>query len=313
MPHPAFWQRTLRGKVTGMIETTTRRVRHILASAALAALCLACPRPAQADPALWVAHGPHADVYLLGSIHLLRPDTPWEGPAIRHAFDVSSQLWVEAQQPKDMAPLQAVMVQLGLDPSTTLTSRLSPEDAARLEALGGNAMERMAMDRMRPWLASLVLALQPLARAGYDGALGADHVLMDQAHAAGKPVAGFETMEQQMRILAGMPEPFAMQLLHSTLEEAEQGTALVDTAVASWLSGDENTAAESLDKRLRQDAPDLYQLLITDRNAAWADRIAALASGTQTVLVTVGAGHVAGTGNLRDLLSARGLTFERVP
>ena len=39
--------------------------------------------PALAEPALWVARGPHATVYLLGSIHALRPGTEWESPAIR--------------------------------------------------------------------------------------------------------------------------------------------------------------------------------------------------------------------------------------
>lgn len=273
----------------------------------LATLWLA-PLPARADPALWVAHGPHADVYLLGSIHLLRPDTLWEGKAIHHALAAASQPWVEAEQPDDLAPLQAVMAQLGLEPSGSLGSRLSPKDTTRLQALSGDTMQKT-----RPWLASVVLALQPLERAGYDGTLGPDHVLQHEAHLAGKAMAGFETMEQQIRILAGMPEPFPLKMLHSTLDEVEQGPAIIDAAVAAGLQGDPVKAAASLDQKLRQDAPELYRVLITDRNAAWADRVAGMVTGTETVLMTVGAGHLAVEGNLRDLLAKRGTEFERVP
>ena len=276
---------------------------------AMAAIVVAlAPIPARADPALWVAHGPHADVYLLGSIHILRPNTPWEGQAIHHALDAASQIWVEAEQPDDMTQLQMLMVQIGLDPSGTLGSRLGPKDAKRLQALGGTMTEHM-----RPWLASIVLALQPLERVGYDPTLGPDHVLQHEAHLAGKAVAGFETMEQQLRILADMPEPFALKMLHSTLDEVEQGPAIIDAAVAAWLRGDALKVAESLDKTMRRDAPELYRVLITDRNAAWADRVEGLVGGTETVLVTVGAGHLAGEGNLRDLLARRGIQFERVP
>ena len=47
----------------------------------MGALLLAVGR-AQAEPALWVVKGPHATVYLFGSVHVLKKDDPWlEGSA----------------------------------------------------------------------------------------------------------------------------------------------------------------------------------------------------------------------------------------
>ncbi len=271
-------------------------------------------RPALADPALWVAHGAHADVYLLGSIHLLKSGTAWEGPAIQRAFDTASQCWFEAVQPDDLGPMQAVVAELGLDPTHPLASHLSAADAKKLHRLiPENSPADQALERMRPWLASVVLAVQPLEKAGYDGKYGPDHVLQDQARASGKSVGGLETMEQQGRILAGMSDTFALQLLHSTLQEAGEGPAFIDKAVASWLKGDFLTTAASLDKTMRKEAPGLFRLLTTDRNNAWAGRIEQLLAGDQTTLITVGTGHLAGDGNLRDLLARHGVKFERVP
>ncbi len=285
-----------------------------MAARLLLALLLTLPcRFAWADPALWVAHGVHADVYLLGSVHLLKPDTAWEGPAIRRAFDVATQCWFEAEQPEDLSPIQAVVAQVGLDPGHPLSTLLTATDAEKLHALVSHvASAEAAIERMRPWLASVVLALQPLQEAGYEGKFGPDHVLQDQAKAAGKRVAGLETMEQQVRILATMPDSLAVQMLHSTLSEALEGPPLIDRAVAAWLQGDFTTAALSLDKTMRDEAPDLFRLLITDRNDAWAGRVEQLLAGDQTTLVTVGAGHLAGAGNLRDILARHGITFSRV-
>ena len=58
-------------------------------------LVATAPTPARADPALWAVRGRAATVYVLGSVHALRPGTEWEGAAIRRAFDAAQECWFE--------------------------------------------------------------------------------------------------------------------------------------------------------------------------------------------------------------------------
>ena len=56
----------------------------------------------------------------------------------------------------------------------------------------------------------------------------------------------------------------------------------------------------------------LTELLLTQRNKAWADWIKARLDKPGTVFMAVGAGHLAGPGSVQDQLSARGLAATRL-
>ena len=94
--------------------------------------------PAWADPALWVARGPRANVYILGSVHMLRPGVTWESPAIRRAFDEARECWFEAVLPDDPAAMQTMMISMGLDPAHKLTDLLPPNRRAQFEELAAS-------------------------------------------------------------------------------------------------------------------------------------------------------------------------------
>jgi len=268
--------------------------------------------PAWADPALWVARGPRANVYILGSVHMLRPGVTWESPAIRRAFDEARECWFEAVLPDDPAAMQTMMISMGLDPAHKLTDLLPPNRRAQFEELAASTGMGAAMQAMRPWLAAVVLVGQPLLKAGYDPALGVDTVLQARAKAAGKPIAGIETAEAQMQLLSGLPPDLALKFLLSALDDAAEGPALVERMVGLWQSADTDGLASVVTGRLLREAPELYRIVFTRRNEVFARAVQGLLAGDQTVLVTVGAGHLAGPDNVRDLLERKGVKVERV-
>lgn len=266
--------------------------------------------PAWADPALWAVHGRAATVYLLGSVHVLRPETAWEGSAIRRAFDAAEECWFETDT-GDEAELQVLVLRNAVGQGRKLSDLLTPEQMAELSAVAGQREARM-LDQMRPWFAALFVAVQPLVKAGFDPALGVDQVLKRQAREAGKRVAGIEPAEAQVRMLADLPQDLAVKMLLSVLGQAAEGPPAVDRMVARWQAGDFEGSTEQT-APMREAAPDLYRRVFTDRNAVFADAVETLAAGSKTALVTVGAGHLAGPDNVRDMLARRGLTVERVP
>lgn len=272
--------------------------------------------PAWAAPALWVAHGPHATVYLFGSVHLLRPGTKWPSLALRRAFDDASECWFEIKLPADPKTTAQLMQQIGFDSGHRLSALLTPKQDAQLKALvqrAGPPTSLDAIERMRPWLAALILTVQPMTRSGYDPDRGPDAVLQHNAMEHGKKVAAFETLEGQLHMLADLPSSSALGFLASTLDDGDQGPALLDQMVAQWMSGQADELAATASKSMREDAPELFKAMFTDRNLHFADAVQGLLMGSKTVLVTVGAGHFAGPGNVRELLEARGFRVERVP
>ena len=80
---------------------------------------------------------------------------------------------------------------------------------------------------MRPWLAGLTLAVAPLLKAGMDPARGVDKLLKAQMLAAGKPVDGLETAEQQIRFLADLPADVTARL-------SAGGGLLYDVVYGHW-------------------------------------------------------------------------------
>ena len=281
----------------------------------LALALLLLGSPAWAAPALWVAHGPHATVYLFGSVHLLRPGTKWPSLALRRAFDDASECWFEIKLPGDPKTMAQLTQQVGFDPGHRLSALLTPKQDAQLKALvqrAGPPTSLDAIERMRPWLAALVLMVQPLTSSGYDPERGPDAVLQHNAVEKGKKVEAFETFDGQMRMFAGLPTSSALGFLASTLDDGDQGPALLDQMVAQWMSGDADELGATESRSMREDAPELFKAIFTDRNLHFADAVQGLLMGKKTILVTVGAAHFAGPGNVRELLEARGIQVERV-
>lgn len=264
-------------------------------------------------PALWVVKDADSTLYLFGSVHVLRPETVWASPRVDAAFDSAETVWFEISNPDDQAALMPLIQQHGLSPARPLSSLLTTEEVADLDAaartIGASAAQ---LDPMRPWLAALSLAVAPLAKAGYDPASGVELALKARAEAAGKPIQAFETVDKQVAILAGLPEEVQLAFLRETLEDFDEATTLIDAMVTDWAEGD----VEALDRLVVQDmkaaSPELHQALLVDRNTDWADQIETLLQGSGTAFIAVGAAHLAGDDSVQAILEQRGVEVDRI-
>lgn len=284
-----------------------------------AALCLLAAglgfgaSPAKAEPALWEVKSKTATVYLFGTIHLLKPSVRWETPKITKALNQSDELWLEVADPNDTKALTTVVSKLGYDTKTPLSQKLSKADQDRLAAdakvIGETALD---FETMRPWLASLRLSVAPLVKAGFDPNSGVDLLLKQKADLVGRPVKSFETIEQQLRYLADMPEPLQVAQLHVTLDEFDDSTAELDKLERAWQAGDTGAIYRSLDEDMQRTSPELYKVLMIDRNRAFADSLEKRLKGRGTAFVAVGAGHLAGPEGVQALLAQRGVKVRRL-
>ena len=272
----------------------------------------AAAAPIQGEgPALWVIKDADSTLYLFGSVHVLRPTTGWASPRVEAAFDSASDIWFEISNPDDQAAVMPLIQQHGLSPETPLSSRLTPEENVELEAaaqaMGASAAQ---LQPMKPWLAALSLSVAPLVKAGYDPKSGVELVLKTRAEAAGKPIHGFETIDKQIGILAGLPEDVQMAFLRETLKDYENAVTMLDTMVEAWAKGDVATLDRVMVEEMKEASPALYQALLVDRNTDWANQIQTLLEGSGTAFIAVGAGHLTGDESVQAILQQRGVTVE---
>ncbi|WP_295246290.1 TraB/GumN family protein [uncultured Brevundimonas sp.] len=272
----------------------------------------AAPAPIQGEgPALWVVRDADSTLYLFGSVHVLRPTTGWASPRVEAAFDSASDIWFEISNPDDQAAIMPLIQQHGLSPETPLSSRLTPQENAELDAaaqaMGASAAQ---LQPMKPWLAALSLSVAPLIKAGYDPKSGVELVLKARAEAAGKPIHGFETIDKQIGILAGLPDDVQLVFLRETLKDYENAATKLDEMVEAWARGDVATLDRVTIKEMKEASPALYQAVLVDRNTDWANQIQTLLEGSGTAFIAVGAAHLTGDDSVQAILQKRGVTVE---
>lgn len=296
-----------------------RLFRAALPALALATALPACAEPARpapraandSDPALWVVRDADTTIYLFGTIHVLRPGLTWFDEAVRQAFDRSGELKLEIVEPEGNA-MAALVQSKGMRTEGTLTASLPAADRPALARyMGAVGLPQAAYDRMRPWLAASFLQVQSLVKVGYDPASGPEHVLTAAARAAGKPVTGLETVEQQIGFFAGLSEPAQVAMLDETLDEMPNLQRQMGRMVDEWSAGRTDLIARELNDGITR-SPEAMRVLLTDRNKRWADWIKARLAQPGTVFIAVGAGHLAGAASVQAELARRGVRTARV-
>ena len=269
--------------------------------------------PATGDgPALWSISDADSTIYLFGTVHVLRPDTPWGSAKVDAAFDASQNVIFEISNPDDQAAITPLIQQHGLSPQTPLSSLLTPAEIADLDAaarsIGGSAAQ---FDPLRPWLVALSLSVAPLVKAGYDPKSGVELILKARAEAAGKPVTGLESIATQVEILAGLSEPTQLAFLRSTLEDFDEATTELDALVDAWATGDVETIDRVGVQEMRAESQEVYDALLVNRNTNWADQIQTLLAGSGVTFIAVGSAHLAGDDSVQDILERRGVQVTR--
>jgi len=282
-------------------------LRRLVATTGSAMLIFHLASPALAEPAMWVVKDEDSTIYLLGTFHLVKPDTHWRSDKIAAALKSSDELWLEASESGDAATVQGLVLKYGLDLSHPLSTKLGSDDMVKLQAAAKDAdLSAAALEPMRPWLAALTLSVAPLVKKGYDPKVGVDRQLESDATAAHKPVKTFETPEQQILFFARLPERSEVEFLSHTLDELSAGTERTDQLANAWADGDIKQLDTIMVKTMKVATPELYDTLIVKRNLDWGDKIAAMMKGSGTIFVAVGAGHLVGDRSLQAILMERG-------
>ena len=296
-----------------MLKTTLKAAlvaAGLLAGGAFAAHAQTDYAAIDADPAMWTIERDGTTVHLLGTYHILPSALDWRTEQIDAVLEEADTIWFEADvhSAESQQQMQALIPQLGLNPSgTTLSSLLDEETNALLAEVAPMAgATPAALEPMQPWLAALMLAVGQIQALGYDANSGVETVLRADAVEADKDFGYFETAEQQLRFFADQPTELQVEWLEQSLHQMEELPEQVSEMTVAWATGDTDALDAMINGEMREDSPEIYETIIVGRNEAWIPQIEAIFDEGGTHLVAVGAGHMTGEQGVIALLEARG-------
>ncbi len=269
------------------------------------------------QPLLWSVSDDDNTVYLLGSFHLLKADDYPMPPAIDRAFEDAESLVFEIDPREMTAPetmvtaRKYIMYEDGKSLSKVLP-RATLDKLGKVAAASGGSLQ--VMEQSEPWAISLGLVLGVTQALGFKSELGLDQHLMARAAKAGKPTAGLESIDDQMRAMDSVPHAEQARGLDEFLDDPGKAATQMQDMHRWWRRGD----AEKLDTMMRvemaEKTPHSYKLLNQDRNNAWMPLLEKRLTGSTSddTLVVVGSLHLLGADGLVEKLRARGYKVERV-
>lgn len=267
-----------------------------------------------ADPAIFVARSATATVYLLGTVHVLPPGLNWHSAGVNHAIAEAGELWLEVADVGDATEGVRLVQRYGLEQGGPWTGKLSPDDLAALDAAARTFNPQAGaagFNLFRPWVVIMQLAALSSEHAGFDLKSGVDLALANAFHAAGKPVKGIETADEQVRIFAEMSENEQLAGLHDALKDFAGAKDQLDAMLAAWTKGDIAALGEVAARDSMAADPVLYGRLVIARNHRMAEAIRARLAGQGVALFAVGALHLAGRDGVPELLKAAGVEVRR--
>lgn len=258
---------------------------------------------------LWEVHGKHNTVYLLGSIHVLRPEDYPLAPAVLRAYTDAKALLMEINLGEiDSVQVQAEMLAGAMLPEgKTLPQILGQQRYARAATLAHDAGVELSMfDQFAPWFAAEAISQLQLGALGFQAQSGVEMYFLDRARNDGKTIQGLETVHDQIALFETLSLDEQAEYLESSLEQARELPKEVDDMVHAWQRGDTAWFENQMNSEWGRE-PALYESMLIARNRKWIAKIEALLGEDRNYLVIVGTGHLVGRNSIIELLKKDGV------
>jgi uncharacterized protein YbaP (TraB family) len=305
-------------------RTPLKRLRSAAAGAtALAASLLGAANAQTTEQGLpmWIIKDADSTIYMTGTIHMLPPELKWDSEKLTDAIKHADELWLEIPMSSDITKFttEALPVMMKYAISTTpLSKLLTAEEVAALKAriaeMGMPAETFAMMNAMKPWFATLALGVSPLTSAGYDPTQGIDLKIAKLAEDDNDPVKGFETVDEQTKILASGTQEEQLAALRHVIAmpkaDVDAMTEAMNSLAVKWATGD-ITGAEAMFADINADTEAQFAGAQMDALLLHRNENETMLKGAGTHFIAVGAGHLVGTDSVQERLKLRGITTER--
>ena len=247
--------------------------------------------------------------YLAGSIHSGKAQWYPLDAAYDRALDVSSVIYFEIYKPDQQEVAQKTLFYGLFRDGKTLSQVLGMTDYQQVctfYAEHSPSMNPALLQRFRPWFLSVQIAQIYLARhPEIRREFGLENVFTK--HLGNKPARSLETVDGQLQAVSSISDDAAGRLLMEGIRDFKQAGRDLDRIFRALETGDPDELA-SIANEMALKHPEFHRELFVRRNERIAKLICGLLKEKQTVFILVGAGHLAGKGNILDSLRDKGCT-----
>ena len=264
---------------------------------------------------VWKVSKGQEHLYLGGTIHVLsKSDYPLP-ESFDKAFDNSQQLVFEIDIAQMSDPMFAEQFKavLTYQDEQTLKGALSDDTYQMLQSyLEQRSLAIELFAKTKPVGVSLSLLVIEMQRLSLSSAQGVDQFYHQQAIKHAKQITALETVQEQMSFISQMGLGNEDALIESTLQDLDGLEQSWPSMSSAWRSGDTNKLDALLVEEMQQDFPEIYRLLLQQRNNSWMEKIIPMFATKEVEFILVGALHMVGDHGLLEQLAALGYTVEQL-
>jgi uncharacterized protein YbaP (TraB family) len=256
---------------------------------------------------VWKVSKGNNEIYLGGSVHLLRSiDFPLP-TEFDVAFAKANTLVFEADV-KDPEITSKMLSESRLPDGQTLENILT---AAQYRAIADAAEEldvpMSLLERMKPGVAIMTLSAMSLQKLDISAA-GVDMYYYDMAESKGKSVDFLESIYFQLDLIYNIPFDIG-EFIEYSLEDMQQINIETEFSkmIEEWRAGKEITTDELT--KMKTKYPSVYKAMFSDRNRKWLPKIEKYIADAGVEFIIVGSAHLWGDDGLLALLRKKGYTI----
>jgi uncharacterized protein len=264
---------------------------------------------------LWKVRSKSSSLYLLGSIHFLKPEHYPLNKTIEAAFAESTRLVVEANV-SDAGKFSSseLLKKAVYPPNESLEKHVSRETYDYLKRETGKlGLPAELVNRQRPWFLALTVEALELAKLGFDPSYGVDAHFLSRAQGS-KEILELEGVDEQLRLLSGFSDKDQELFLLYTLKDlnslGDEATKLVN----AWAAGNVSAIEAIITKTIREEPrlEPVFKRLLDDRNRTMVAKIEEYLTTGEIYFVVVGAGHFVGAKGIVQILKDKGYAVEQL-
>jgi uncharacterized protein len=252
-------------------------------------------------------------LYLGGTIHLLRPSDFPLPAEYQQAFDKSQMLVLETDLQKASSPEfgQKMMQQMMYTGGKNLSSELRPEVWKGLQDY--SAANQVAIGQLmqfKPFMVSLMMVMQQGQKSGLTQ--GVDFYFNQQARLQSKNIGELESADEVLNFMNALNDQDPNQTIIATLRDLKKMDEMMVKATAAWRAGELSVIEKEMLVPMKKEFPEIYRLLVTDRNNKWMQKIEAMLATPEKEMILVGSLHLVGDDGLLKQLRKKGYKIKAV-
>ncbi|PHM71587.1 TraB/GumN family protein [Xenorhabdus kozodoii] len=247
-------------------------------------------------PAFDINLNKNKQLHLVGSIHMGAKSMYPLSEILLEQLEQADALIVEADITQTDSPFRETFPQ-----QIELSQRLSPEHFDCLQHYCREIQHPVTrLDPLPSWQVALILQAAQAQYLGLHPQYGIDYQLLNSAKAINKPIIELEGTDAQVNLLANLPNG-GLSLLEDTIVHWHTNARALQTMISWWMNYQPDEKQNPLLPMTF--CEEIYQTLMAERNCQWSEQLHHLPAGKY--LVTVGALHLHGENNLRQMLARR--------